>query len=295
VVVTEFREHWHVTADGTRLFARDCGPLDGLKTPVLCLPGLTRHSMDFAPVFDAFGARRRIIAMDFRGRGRSARAADSASYRPDVEVHDTLGFLKQLDVPRVALLGTSRGGIVGLLIAALGAQVLAGLLLNDIGCELEATGMQRIKDYVGKPKCYRSWDEAAKAIAAGSNGFANVSNAQWQAVTRRIYIETPEGICPSHDPRLADTLPSDDDIQSGKVAELWSLLPALYSVPFSLLRGAGSDLLAVETVARMKAEAPHLQTHEVADRGHVPFLDEPESVAAISTWLQEVDKDEKGW
>ena len=228
--------------------------------------------------------------MDFRGRGQSTYAADPMTYRPDVELQDTLGFLSMLEVDRVAVLGTSRGGIVGMLMAAFARAHLAGLMLNDIGCELQTDGLLRIKDYVANPVCYKTWEAVAHAMATGARGFADVSPSQWQAVAKRIYVETADGICPSHDPRLADTIPSDDDIRSGKVAELWSALPALHDVPFALLRGEGSDLLAVATVDRMQREAPGLVASTIARRGHVPFLDEPESIAAIQVWLEQVDR-----
>ncbi len=284
------REHWHTAADGTQLFAREVGPLATDHTPLLCLPGLTRNSRDFAPVFEQFGNSRRVIAMDFRGRGKSGYAADPMTYRPDVELQDTLGFLKALGIDRVALLGTSRGGIVGMLMAAFAKTHLAGLMLNDIGCELQTDGLLRIKDYVAKPVCHETWQATAKSVAAGARGFANVTTSQWEAVVRRIYVETAGGICPSHDQHLADTIPSDDDIRSGKVGELWSVLPALHDVPFALLRGEGSDLLTVATVNRMRLEAPGLVASTIADRGHVPFLDEPESIAAIQEWLEQVDR-----
>ncbi len=283
------REHWHIAADGTRLFAREVGPLESDLTPLLCLPGLTRNARDFEPVFEEFGKMRRVIAMDFRGRGKSGYAVDPLTYRPDVELQDTLGFMGSLSIDRVALLGTSRGGIVGMLMAAFAKARLAGLMLNDIGCELQTDGLLRIKEYVAKPVCHETWEAAAKSIEAGARGFANVTAFQWETVVRRIYVETTDGICPSHDPRLASTIPSDDDIRSGKVGELWSVLPALHDVPFALLRGGGSDLLTVATVERMQLEAPGLDATTIANRGHVPFLDEPESVAAIQAWLAKVD------
>jgi pimeloyl-ACP methyl ester carboxylesterase len=287
-------ERWFTAADGTQLFARDEGPADNGLTPLLCLPGLTRNSRDFEPVFERYAKQRRVIAMDFRGRGLSARAMDAQTYRVDVELQDTLAFLNTLQVSRVALLGTSRGGIVGMLMAAFAKPYLVGLMLNDIGCALETVGLLRIKDFVGKPVYYQSWDDVAASLASSSRGFANVSHSQWLDMARRIYVETGKGIGPSHDPRLADTLPSEDDIKSGKIGELWSILPSLHNVPFALLRGAGSDLLSVETVERMQREASGLVATTIPERGHVPFLDEPASLSAIDAWLAQVDANQKG-
>jgi pimeloyl-ACP methyl ester carboxylesterase len=286
--VTE-REHWYRAADDTRLFARDAGPLSSDLIPLLCLPGLTRNSLDFEPVFAQFGQSRRVIAMDFRGRGKSGHAEDPMTYRPDVEVQDTLGFLDALGIERVAVLGTSRGGIVGLLMAAMAEQRLAGLCLNDIGCKLEAAGLLRIMTYVGTAVSYPTWEIAAERFAQSATGFSGVSPKLWMEVVRRIFCEDRTGIVQHYDLALAQTLPALQDVIDGKLPELWAVLPALTDVPFAVLRGAGSDLLSAETVQRMQSAVPDLVATTVKGRGHVPFLDEPESVAAITTWLERVD------
>ena len=286
-------DHYFQAGDGTRLYARVEGIESGL-TPLLCLPGLTRNSADFDPVFGRYARLRQVIGMDFRGRGRSAQAMDPASYRPDVELQDTLAFLDHLGIGRVAVLGTSRGGIVGLVMAATAPQRLAGLCLNDIGCKLETDGLLRIMSYVGADRRYANWDEAALAFGWSASGFDNVPFEQWQAVVRRIYRETADGIVHNHDLALGQSLPAEQDVRDGKVPELWALLPACATLPFAVLRGAGSDLLSAETVTRMQAEAPDLSTTTIPDRGHVPFLDEPESNAALDAWLAEVDENEIG-
>jgi pimeloyl-ACP methyl ester carboxylesterase len=286
--VTE-REHWHTAADGTQLFAREAGPVTSDLTPLLCLPGLTRNSLDFEPVFERFGKQRRIIAMDFRGRGRSAYALDARTYRPDVELQDTLGFLDALKIDRVAVLGTSRGGIVGMVMAALAKQRLAGLCLNDVGCKLEPQGLLRIMDYVGKAQRYSTWNDAALQFSKSAVGFSGVSPELWLTVVRRIFRESENAIVHNHDLALAENLPSIQDVMDSKITELWDVLPGLTDLPFALLRGEGSDLLSAETVSRMADAVPDLVTTTVTARGHVPFLDEPESIAAIQHWLERVD------
>lgn len=283
------REHWHTAADGTRLFAREVGPLDNDRVPLLCLPGLTRNSRDFEPVFETFGATRRVIAMDFRGRGQSSHAVDPLTYRADVEVQDTLGFLDALQIERVAVLGTSRGGIVGMLMAAVAKQRMAGLCLNDVGCKLEAAGLLRIMGYVGTAQKYKSWNDVALQTAQSAVGFSGVLPQSWLKAVKRIYLQTENGIEQNYDLALARTLPSAQTVTDGKVPELWGLLPALSDMPFAVLRGDGSDLLSAETVAVMMDAVPDLLATVVADRGHVPFLDEPEAVAAIHDWLAKVD------
>jgi pimeloyl-ACP methyl ester carboxylesterase len=283
------RDHFHTVEDGTRLYARDEGPLDDARLPLLCLPGLTRHSSDFDPVFARYASTRRVIAMDFRGRGRSSHASDPATYQPLVEMQDTISFLDQLNIARMAVLGTSRGGIVGLLMGSLAATHIEGLMLNDVGCRLEPDGLLRIRNLVSAQPVFKTWTEAAKAYAKNQRGFSRLSQRQWMQVVKRIYFKTDAGVAPVHDPALARTLPSDVEIKAGQVAELWTLLPPFNGTPFALLRGAGSDLLSAETVSRMQQASPQLVATTVPKRGHVPFLDEAESVAAIDAWLDDVD------
>lgn len=261
--------------------------------PLLCLPGLTRNARDFEPVFAAFATQRRILAVDFRGRGLSTFAADASTYRPDVELADTLAVLNTLDIDRVAVLGTSRGGIVGMLMAHMAREKIAGLFLNDIGPAVEADGLLRIMGYVGSAVNFKTWNDAAIALATVSRGFVGVTHQQWVQVARRIFRKDNGVITQSHDLRLSQTLPPIEDVREGRLADLWSLVPALQQMPVALLRGAGSDLLSVATVERMQSELQHLSVTEVANRGHVPFLDEPESVAALTAWLAEVDANKK--
>ena len=122
--------HFH-TDDGLRLFARDYSPSLSSLTPLLCLPGLTRNSKDFETISPWLAQTRRVIAPDFRGRGLSHYASDPASYRPDIELVDTIALLDFLKIDRVAVVGTSRGGIVGMLMAAFFRDRLAGLFLTS--------------------------------------------------------------------------------------------------------------------------------------------------------------------
>jgi pimeloyl-ACP methyl ester carboxylesterase len=279
-------------ADGTAIHFALHGRKTG-RTPLLCLAGLTRHGGDFAPVVERFASDRPVLTIDMRGRGLSGHAAPQ-TYRPDVELTDVIDVLADLGIPQVAVLGTSRGGIIGMLMAALQPQSLAGLLLNDVGARLEPEGLLRITRYVGASPRFQNWSEATHAFAESQAGFKGVSPDQWQTAVKRIYRETPQGIGPMHDPGLALSLPSAEDIADGKTPELWSLLPSLANVPVSLLRGANSDLLSAETVARMQTALPHLHAVTVPGRGHVPFLDEVECTEMITRWLGSVDDNALG-
>jgi pimeloyl-ACP methyl ester carboxylesterase len=199
-----------------------------------------------------------------------------------------------LKIARCAVLGTSRGGIVGMLMASVAPSRIAGLMLNDIGAELEPEGLLRIVEHVGKPSRFRDWDDAASKFAKSAVGFEGVTHKMWRSVVRRIFQYANGAFVHRHDLRLVDSLPSKEDIKAGKLANLWGLLPALIELPCGLLRGSGSDLLSLRTVGKMRAALPTMDFTEIPGRGHVPFLDEAESVAAIDRWLAAVDLKEKG-
>lgn len=280
-------------ADGTRIYAALHG--GGESIPLLCLPGLTRNSQDFDPVVQQFAGERPVLTIDFRGRGQSDYAADPLTYRPDVELADALAVLAAFAIKRVAVLGTSRGGIVGLFMANAAPDLLAGLCLNDIGPRIEPQGLLRIMAYVGVDVSFENWDAAVRAFAAAAPGFHGVTPELWLRATRQAYRQRDDGrIAPAYDMNMRETLPKPEDVLAGKIPDLWPLLPALAEKPVTSLRGAGSDLLSTETVRRLCVDLPQAEAVEVPDRGHVPFLDEPASSTALSRWLARVDAKEKG-
>jgi pimeloyl-ACP methyl ester carboxylesterase len=284
------RPFWTKAEDGTRLFTLDCGVTSGSKIPLLCLPGLTRNHRDFEPVIDAFAAERRVIAADFRGRGKSAHAKDPMSYNPVQELADTIKVLDELRVGKFAVLGTSRGGIVGMLAANTHPDRVAGLLLNDIGPVIDVAGLKRIAGYVGKSVVFPSWETAAQAISWSSFGFADVSSEQWITIARRLYGEVDGRPVTEHDPDLAVTFPKPEQIDKDGIKDSWNLMPALAAMPVTVLRGGGSDILSAETLSEITRRFPHIVPATIEGRGHVPFLDEPESLTAIRDWLERVDK-----
>ena len=282
------------TADGLRLFARDYAPDKSALTPLLCLPGLTRNSKDFEPIAPWLAQTRRVIALDFRGRGQSEYAKDPATYRPDIELGDAICLLNSLNIERVALIGTSRGGIVGMLMAALFRDRLAGLFLNDVGPALEPGGLLRIRSYLGVQRAFESWNAAAAGLKASNVGFETLAAEEWLAFAQRVFkIENGRPHI-DYDPALATTFPSVEDIEAGRVAALWELFAKIEGMPVAVVRGAHSDLLSAATVAAMKHSQAELDATTIEDRGHAPFLDEEPAKKAIARWLERVDRNEKG-
>lgn len=263
-------------ADGARLAYRD----EGRGLPVLALAGLTRDGQDFdylAPHLDGL----RLIRPDYRGRGASDwTGADS--YTVPQEASDALALLDHLGIQRAAVLGTSRGGIIGMFLAATARDRLLGLCLNDIGPVLERGGLERIFDYIGRNPAAKSHEDLARRLPAAMPGFANVPASRWLEEARHHYIQTPSGLRITYDPALREAFLSAFD---GPQVDLWPLFDAAQGLPLALLRGANSDLLSPETAAEMQRRRPDMIQAAVADRAHVPFLDEPESLSAIQAWL----------
>lgn len=255
--------------DGAKLHYLDTGE----GTPVLCIPGLTRNHRDFNFVAPHLNAR--LIRVDLRGRGDSDWTGPD-SYTVQQEAADMIALMDHLGLDRVAVLGTSRGGLIAMALAATGR--LSGVALNDIGPVIDQGGLAAIKDYVGKPPPWTSYEQAAKARPTVMKGFANVSPDRWLDEVRGIYGQGPDGLTLRYDPRLAETL------TGGDVPDLWPFFDALPQ-PLAVIRGANSNLLSADTVAKMAHRRPDLIRADVPDRGHVPFLDEPPALEALHTWL----------
>lgn len=263
--------------DGTRLAFRD----EGVGVPVLCLAGLTRDGRDFDYLAPHL-AGVRLIRLDARGRGASERA-DPATYTVPHEAADALALLDHLGLPRAAILGTSRGGLLAMAIAAAPARDrLLGVCLNDIGPEIGGAGIEVIMGYLGLPPPYATLEEAVAARPTVMRGFEGVPEARWHEEAAKFYVlREGGGLGIPYDPRLRDAV-----IAAGAqpVPDLWPLFEAL-PAPLAAIRGANSDLLSAETFAEMRRRRPDMVAAEVPGRGHVPFLDEPESLEVIRAWI----------
>ena len=263
--------------DGARLAYRDEG--EGL--PVLALSGLTRNGSDFdylAPHLQGV----RLIRPDYRGRGASDWTG-AGTYTVPQEGKDALALLDHLGLEKAAILGTSRGGLIGMLLAAVARDRVMGLCLNDVGPELERGGLERIFDYVGRnPSGSSSLEALARHLPDVMPGFANVPASRWHEEARRHYLETPEGLRINYDPALREAFLAAFD---GPEVDIWPLFDAAQGLPLALIRGQNSDLLSRDAAGRMQERRPDMIFAEVPDRAHIPFLDEPEALAAVEAWL----------
>jgi pimeloyl-ACP methyl ester carboxylesterase len=263
-------------ADGASIQYSD----EGTGLPLLCLAGLSRNAADFdylAPhVPDV-----RLIRMDYRGRGGSDWTG-ACSYTIAKEADDALRLLDHLGIGSTAILGTSRGGIIGMWLCATAPDRVQGLCLNDVGPVLEQAGLDRIRKYLGRRPELRTLEEAADALEANAEGFANVPPGRWLEEARRRFLPTGDGLDLTYDPTLRDAFLAALDAQEG---DAWPLFEAACGRPLALIRGANSDLLSRQAADEMERRCPGLIRAEVPERGHVPFLDEPEALAAIRAFL----------
>ena len=276
-------EYWFESEDGLRLFARVYpGPAAAAPT-VVCLHGLMRTGRDFEDLAAHLAVRYRVIVPDMRGRGLSARDPNFNNYQIPVYLRDVLRLLTGLGAARVTLIGTSMGGLMAMVLAATQPAVVAGIVLNDVGPEVDLKGLERIRGYAGKAPPVRDWAGAVAVVRlVYGAAWPGLSDARWEKIARASYREDERGVPqPDADPLIAEPLKDT----SKAAPDLWPLWGAIARVPMLAIRGAESDLLSAATLARMQREKPDLATLTVADRGHAPLLDEPECVRAIDAFL----------
>ncbi len=262
-------------SDGRRLYFEETGS----GQPLLCLAGLTRNSRDFS--FLAPHLRGvRMITMDYRGRGQSDYDPDFKNYNILREGLDAVELLDHLGLDKVTLLGTSRGGLIAMALATSHPERLAGVILNDVGPVVEPAGIAKIMDYVGKRPASKSYDEAAETLHKMMEPqFPGVPLEIWRRQVEHQFTETDTGLELRYDSALRDAL--IQQAAAGPPPDLWPLSEALRGIPTGVIRGENSDVLGAATLNEMHVRHPALISVEIADRGHVPFLNEPQSIEII--------------
>ena len=276
-------EYWFESHDGLKLFSRVYAAASANAPVVLCLHGLMRNSRDFEQLAPQLAAAHRVIVPDVRGRGLSARDPNFNNYQIPVYLQDVQALLAGLGATRVTIIGTSMGGLMAMVLSATQPGLVSGIVLNDVGPEVDPAGLERIRSYAGRSAPVSSWPEAVALVRSTyAAAWPDLSDARWEQIARLSYRADAHGV-----PRV------DADPQIGEVArasagvapDLWPLWGALAKVPMLAIRGAHSDILSVATLARMRREKPDLEVLTVADRGHAPLLDEPECLAAVDLFL----------
>lgn len=288
-MAASFRDVFYTSQDGLQLYARDYGDRAAPGAPVICLPGLTRNSKDFDALATHLAAKHRVLCPDFRGRGRSAWCDNWADYTPAHEMMDTLDLMGAAGIGQAVFIGTSRGGIVTMALAAFRPNVIKAAILNDIGPELERKGIERIAGYVGIMETPQSWDEAAvKLRMMNEREFPNLTAEEWRAFSRRTFAEENGAPKLDYDPKIGTAMRKGMEATNGEVPTMWPQFGALAQKPVLVVRGENSDLLSEAIVTRMTADYADVSAVTAKDRGHAPFLDEPEVVATIDAFLDRV-------
>jgi pimeloyl-ACP methyl ester carboxylesterase len=278
--------------DGLRLHVRRYGRRSWPALPVVCLPGLARTQADFERLADALSGDatqpRPVFALDYRGRGQSDYDRDISHYAFQTELADVLAVIAALDCMPAVFVGTSRGGILAMLLAAVRPGAIAGCVLNDIGPVIEPQGLMRIKGYVGKLPQPRSFEEGAEILRRLFSGqFPKLGHEDWLAAARRTFKEADGALVPTYDVGLAKTLASADFEQ--RLPALWKEFDALGGMPLMVIRGANSDLLSPATVVAMRARRSEMEAVEVPDQGHAPLLAEADIIARIAAFAARCD------
>ncbi|UDF05551.1 alpha/beta fold hydrolase [Asticcacaulis sp. AND118] len=268
------------------LYARDYTPQ--ASRAVICLHGLTRNSADFEPLMAQLPPTHRFVVPDVRGRGRSQRDEAAANYTLGIYVQDVLALMTHLNIERATFIGTSMGGLISMVLAAMAPPRVRGIVLNDVGPKLSPEGLERIRSYVGKGKPATTWAEAAEATARiNAAAFPDFGPEDWMAFARRTHVEIDGRPVAAYDTAIAEGMaPASEAVAP---PELWELWAGLKDLPVLAIRGGLSDLLSAQTLERMVREHPQTRSLTLPNRGHAPILDEPEAVTAIRAFLHDQD------
>ena len=282
--MSQFEERFFETDDGLKLYCRDYAAPTPSAATVVCLHGLSRNSRDFHDLAPVLNEHFRVLVPEQRGRGRSAYDTLPSRYNLMQYVHDTYAMLVAFQCERVSVVGTSMGGLMTFALNALYPQLIHRAIINDIGPDIAAAGLERIQSYVGVAGPFDNWDEATAFVRSISQPiFPDWQPAQWAAFARQCYVEEDNQIIADYDPKIGEALSQQDT--GAESSALWSLFETLRDVPLLLIRGALTDLLSEACVHAMQDRAKRLELLTVPNVGHAPMLTEAEVPEAIMAFL----------
>lgn len=282
-----YRESTFSAGDGLRLYYRDYGDPLSTATPVLCLSGLTRNSKDFNSLAQRLSSNRRVVCLDYRGRGLSEHDSDWRNYDPPAMLGDIVHLLAVAGLHRIIVCGTSLGGLFAMGLGVAVPTVLAGVILNDIGPKVDTGGTDRILDYVSRDRPQPDWPAAIEHLQSVFTNLSFDTEKKWRQFAEATYRKGQDGLLHFDwdtdlvKPMLNNSNPEND---------FWPLFRALRSVPVLAIRGAVSDVLSQDTLQAMAFEKPDLLQVTVPDVGHAPALDEPLVERAIDDFVATIDR-----
>lgn len=285
-----WRDLYGMTQDGVRLHLRDYGDAKSTLTPIVCLPGLTRHAADFDDLARALTSKttRRVLVLESRGRGGSEWAAKPEDYSIPVEVGDLIHMLDIFAIKRAIFVGTSRGGLLTMVLAAMRPDLITASVLNDIGPVIESAGLLRIKSYVGKSVLLPDFSVATAALSRSHGPFFPALSAEdWNVFARGTWREGADGLSLSYDTAISNTLKDYDPL--APAPDLWPFWEALATKPCLIIRGELSDLFTAETAQKMTQGKSHCAIHLVPGQGHAPLLRDQPTMQAIAGFIETSD------
>lgn len=283
----------HIAAqDDLKLAARLFGRPQPGRLPVLCLAGLSRNSRDFTKLGEFLAERtgnsRLVAALDVRGRGLSQADRNWQNYTPLVEAQDAMAAAAALGIEKAVIVGTSRGGIIAMILGALRPGLVGGVVLNDIGPVIEGTGLARIKKYLSSRRLPKSWDEAVAAVKRiNAAHFPGLDESDWRAMAEATFGEEDGVLSPRFDPKLLKMVDGIDLEMALPV--LWSQFDSLSGVPVLSIRGEHSDILRADTVDAMEERHPHFERLTVPGQGHAPLLRDRPTLERIAAFCRRCD------
>ena len=287
-----FRDIYFTARDGLRLYARHYpARKQSARRPVLCLAGLTRNSRDFDRVAQALSqdasTSRDVYTLDIRGRGLSEPDPDWRNYAVPIEMQDVIDFMTMMELQDTGIIGTSRGGLITMVLAAAQPARIGAVVLNDIGPVIETDGLVRIAGYVGRVPLPKSWGEAARVIRdLSKRDFPTMSEADAEAFARQLFNERNGRPAPGYDTKLSKCL----SVLDGPMPALWPQFEAMKRVPVMVIRGENSDLLTAATIEDMRRRHPMFTSHTVPNEGHAPLLWDAPSMSAIAQFFAKADR-----
>lgn len=284
---------YFTSRDGLRLYARCYRAPGSKRPPVLCLAGLSRNSRDFHALASALSTgphARTVWALDARGRGNSERDRDWKNYVVPIEMLDVLDLVTLAGLAGCHVVGTSRGGIIAMVMAVAQPNSFRAVVLNDIGPVIEQAGLNRISGYVGRMPVPTSWAEARDAVAGlMAKSFPAIPPEQWDDVARAWFEERNGKPAPGYDPAIGKAM----SVKDGPIPALWPQFQALSRKPLLAIRGEHSDILSIETLRRMQAAHPDCAVLTVVGQGHAPLLKDDATNSAITRFFGAVDAGER--
>lgn len=295
VAAQEFEDIHFTSRDGLRLYGRHYRPkVASDARPVVCLAGLTRNSRDFHDIAIALNGGtkpRHVFTLDTRGRGLSEYDSDWKNYAVPIEMQDAIDFMMMLGVRNAGIIGTSRGGLISMVLAAAQPSLIGAVVLNDIGPVIEQDGLARIAGYVGRIPQPKSWADATRIIGdLFRRDFPQMTDEDFAAVARQMFNDNDGKPVSAYDPKLAKCL----SVLDGPIPKLWPQFEAMKRIPVLVIRGENSDLLSEKTVEEMRQRHPKLSSFNVPAQGHAPLLRDEQTISAIASFFTETDEQNEG-